>query len=98
MQERGPLFVGPATPVYEGMIIGEHNQGTDLVVNPNKNKKLTNVRASGSDEALNLTPITPVSLEMAIEYIKEDEYAEITPTQVRLRKKFLTENERKRAK
>ena len=98
LQERGPLFVGPATPVYEGMIIGEHNQGTDLVVNPNKNKKLTNVRASGSDEALNLTPITPVSLEMAIEYIKEDEYAEITPTQVRLRKKFLTENERKRAK
>lgn len=98
LQERGPLFVGPQTPVYEGMIIGEHNQGTDLVVNPNKNKKLTNVRSSGNDEALSLTPIVPVSLENAIEYIKGDEYAEITPTQVRLRKKYLTENDRKRAK
>lgn len=97
LQERGPLFIGPATEVYEGMIIGEHNQGTDLVVNPIKNKKLTNVRASGSDEALNLTPFLPITLESAIEYIKEDEYAEITPTQVRLRKKFLKENERKRA-
>lgn len=97
LQERGPLFVGPAVDVYEGMIIGEHNQGTDLVVNPLKNKKLTNVRASGSDEALNLTPITPMTLEKAIEYIKEDEYVEITPTQVRLRKKFLKEHERKRS-
>ena len=98
LQERGPLFVNPATEVYEGMIIGEHNQGTDLVVNPTKNKKLTNVRSSGADEALNLTPIVPISLESAIEYIKDDEYAEITPTQVRLRKKFLDENERKRAR
>lgn len=98
LQERGPLFVGPATEVYEGMIIGEHNQGTDLVVNPTKNKKLTNVRSSGADDALNLTPITPVSLESAIEYIKKDEYAEITPTRVRLRKKFLNENDRKRAR
>ncbi|MFC1655836.1 translational GTPase TypA [Patescibacteria group bacterium] len=98
LQERGPLFVGPATEVYEGMIIGEHNQGTDLVVNPIKNKQLTNVRSSGADEALNLTPVVPISLEIAIEYIKEDEYAEITPTQVRLRKKYLSENERKRAK
>ncbi len=97
LQERGPLFVNPATEVYEGMIIGEHNQGTDLAVNPNKNKKLTNVRASGSDEALTLTPITEMTLEKAIEYIKEDEYAEITPTQIRLRKKFLKENERKRS-
>lgn len=98
LQERGPLFIGPATEVYEGMIIGEHNQGTDLVVNPNKNKKLTNVRASGTDEALHLTPIVPMTLESAIEYIKEDEYAEITPTRVRLRKKILNERERKRAK
>ena len=97
LQERGPLFVGPATEVYEGMILGEHNQGTDLAVNPIKNKKLTNVRSSGADEALSLTPIVPMSLEQAIEYIKEDEYAEITPTQVRLRKKHLTENDRKRA-
>ncbi len=98
LQERGSLFVVAATEVYEGMIIGEHNQGTDLVVNPIKNKKLTNVRASGTDEALNLTPIAPMGLERAIEYIKDDEYAEITPTQVRLRKKYLTENDRKRAK
>ncbi len=97
LQERGPLFIGPATEVYEGMIIGEHNQGSDLNVNPIKNKKLTNVRSSGADEALNLTPIIPITLETAIEYIKEDEYAEITPERIRLRKKILKENERKRA-
>jgi GTP-binding protein len=96
LQERGPLFIGPATEVYEGMIIGEHNQGTDLVVNPIKNKKLTNVRSSGADEALTLTPIVPITLESAIEYIKQDEYVEITPTQIRLRKKHLKELERKR--
>lgn len=98
LQERGPLFVKPATEVYEGMVMGEHNQGTDIVVNPLKNKKLTNVRASGSDEALNLTPIVPMTLEKAIEYIGPDEYVEITPENVRLRKKFLKEHERKRAK
>lgn len=98
LQERGPLFIGPATEVYEGMIIGEHNQGTDLTVNPNKNKQLTNVRASGSDEALTLTPINEMTLEKAIEYIKEDEYVEITPKSIRLRKKHLSENERKRNK
>lgn len=98
LQERGPLFVEAAVDVYEGMIIGEHNQGTDLTVNPLKNKKLTNVRSSGADEALNLTPAIPMTLEKAIEYIKEDEYVEITPSNVRLRKKYLTENERKRAK
>jgi len=98
LQERGPLFITPATEIYEGMIIGEHNQGTDIVVNPTKNKKLTNVRSSSADEALNLTPVIPINLESAIEYIKEDEYAEITPTQVRLRKKHLTENQRRRAK
>jgi GTP-binding protein len=98
LQERGPLFIGPATAVYEGMVIGEHNQGTDLTVNPTKNKQLTNVRSSGADEALNLTPIVAMSLEKAIEYIKEDEYAEITPTRVRLRKKFLKDHERKRTK
>ena len=96
LQERGPLFVHPATDVYEGMIIGEHNQGTDLTVNPLKNKKLTNVRSSGADEALNLTPIAEMTLEKAIEYIKEDEYVEITPTKIRLRKKWLKEHERKR--
>lgn len=98
LQERGPLFIEPQTEVYEGMVMGEHNQGTDLVVNPIKNKKLTNVRASGTDEALTLTPITPMSLEKAIEYIGPDEYVEITPTKVRLRKKFLTDNERRKAR
>lgn len=96
LQERGPLFIHPATEIYEGMIIGEHNQGTDLTVNPTKNKKLTNVRSSGSDDALNLTPIIEMTLEKAIEYIKEDEYVEITPSTIRLRKKFLKEHERKR--
>lgn len=96
LQERGPLFVKPATEIYEGMVIGEHNQGTDIVVNALKNKKLTNVRASGSDEAMNLTAIIPMNLEKAIEYIGADEYVEITPTRIRLRKKFLKEIERKR--
>ncbi|MFH1284008.1 MAG: translational GTPase TypA [Candidatus Peregrinibacteria bacterium] len=96
LQERGPLFVHPATEVYEGMIIGEHNRGKDLIVNPIKNKQLTNVRASGSDEALTLSPITKMTLEKAVEYIQDDEFVEITPKSIRLRKKFLTENERKR--
>ncbi len=96
LQDRGPLFIKSATEIYEGMIIGEHNQGTDLTVNPIKNKKLSNVRASGADEALSLTPITEITLEKAIEYIKEDEYVEITPKNIRLRKKFLKESERKR--
>ena len=98
LQERGPLFVKPATEIYEGMVIGEHNQGTDIVVNALKNKKLTNVRASGSDEAMNLTAIVPMNLEKAIEYIGANEYVEITPTRVRLRKKFLKEIDRKRNK
>ena len=98
LQERGPLFIGPSTEVYEGMVIGEHNQGNDLVVNPIKNKQLTNIRSSGADEALSLTPIVPMTLEKAIEYIGTDEYAEITPTRVRLRKKYLTEVERRRAR
>ena len=96
LQERGPLFVKPATEIYEGMVIGEANHGQDMIVNALKNKQLTNVRASGSDEALNLTPIVPMTLERAIEYIGPDEYAEITPKTVRLRKKYLTEVERKR--
>jgi len=98
LQERGPLFVIPATDIYEGMVIGEYNQGSDLTVNPTKNKQLTNVRASGSDEALTLTPIVPMTLEKAIEYIGPDEFVEITPTKVRLRKKHLKEADRKRAK
>ena len=98
LQERGPLFIGPAVKIYEGMIIGEHNQGSDLTVNATKGKQLTNVRSSGTDEAVNLTPPVPVSLEIALEYIKDDEYVEATPENIRLRKKHLTENERKRNK
>lgn len=97
LQERGPLFVHPATEIYEGMILGEHNQGWDIVVNATKNKKLTNMRSSGADEALDLITPIEMTLEKAIEYIKDDEYVEITPKKVRLRKKYLTENERKRA-
>jgi GTP-binding protein len=96
LQPRGPIFIHPQTEVYEGMIIGEHNQGTDLTVNPLKGKKLTNVRASGTDDAIALTPPVEITLEKAIEYIADDEYAEITPSKIRLRKKFLKEHERKR--
>jgi len=95
LQERGPIFINPQTEVYEGMIIGEHTQGTDIVVNPIKNKHLTNTRSSGKDDAIDLIPVEEVTLEKAIEYIKDDEYAEITPKHVRLRKKYLTDNERR---
>lgn len=98
LQERGPLFIDPNIEVYEGMIIGEHNQGTDLTVNPTKGKKLTNVRSSGADDAIKLTPPIPMTLEKALEYIQEDEYVEITPESVRLRKQHLTEVDRKRNK
>lgn len=97
LQERGPLFIKPGTKVYEGMIIGEHNQGTDIIVNPLKGKKLTNMRASGSDDAINLTPPLEITLERGIEYIQDEEYVEVTPHNVRIRKKHLKENERKRA-
>jgi GTP-binding protein len=96
LQERGPIFIHAVTPVYEGMIIGEHNQGNDLTVNPVKAKQLTNVRSSGADDAITLTPPIEVTLEKALEYIKEDEYVEITPQNIRLRKKFLKEIDRKR--
>jgi GTP-binding protein len=98
LQERGPIFIHPATQIYEGMIIGEHNQGSDLTVNPIKGKQLTNVRSSGADDAINLTPPIEMTLEKSLEYIKEDEYVEITPKNIRLRKKWLTEVERKRNK
>lgn len=96
LQERGPLFVKPATEIYEGMIIGEHNRGEDLVVNATKNKQLTNMRAAGSDEALYLSPIVDMNLEKAVEYIQEDELVEITPKSIRLRKRVLGEIERKK--
>ena len=98
LQDRGRLFVEPATEIYEGMIIGESNKDQDLAVNSTKNKKLTNVRASGTDEALKLITPKIMTLEEAIDYISEDEYVEVTPLSIRLRKKFLTEGERKRNK
>ncbi|MBM95994.1 MAG: translational GTPase TypA [Oceanospirillaceae bacterium] len=98
LQDRGRLFIGPQTEVYEGMIVGLHSRDNDLVVNPTKAKQLTNVRASGTDEALTLTPPTRHTLEQALEFIEDDELVEVTPDSIRLRKKLLTENERKRSK
>ncbi len=96
LQERGPIFIEPQTEVYEGMIVGEHLKWSDLIVNVTKNKQLTNMRASGTDEAMRLTPPRVMSLEDALDYVGADEYVEITPTKVRLRKKKLKEHERKR--
>ncbi len=98
LQERGRLFVEHGTKVYEGMIIGIHSRDNDLVVNPIREKKLTNVRAAGKDDALLLTPPVQVTLEYAVEFINEDELVEVTPESIRLRKKHLKENERKRAR
>ncbi len=96
LQERGQLFVVPQTKVYEGMVIGESAKSEDMAVNPIKEKKLTNMRASGTDEAIVLTPISPMTLETALEYIADDELVEITPKNIRLRKKHLKETDRKR--
>ncbi len=97
LQERGRLFVSPQTEVYEGMIVGQNSRSDDMVVNPTKAKQLTNVRASGTDEAIILTPPIVFTLEQALEYIQDDELVEVTPKSIRLRKKFLTESERKRS-
>ncbi|NOE17087.1 translational GTPase TypA [Ruegeria atlantica] len=96
LEERGRMFVGPQTDVYQGMVIGEHSRDNDLEVNPLKGKKLTNVRASGSDDAVRLTPHIQFSLEEAIAYIDDDELVEVTPNAVRLRKRYLDPHERKR--
>ena len=96
LEERGKMFVGPQTKVYKGMVIGEHARDNDLEVNPLKGKKLTNVRASGTDEAVRLTPHIKLSLEQAISYINNDELVEVTPANIRLRKRFLDTHERKR--
>jgi GTP-binding protein len=96
LQERGWLFIGHGAEVYEGMIVGIHSRDNDLIVNPTKGKQLTNVRAAGSDENIILTPPIRYSLEQALEFIDDDELVEITPASIRLRKKLLTENERKR--
>jgi GTP-binding protein len=97
LQDRGILFTSPGDEVYEGMIVGENSRDNDLVVNVTKGKQLTNVRASGSDENIILTPPRKFTLEQAIDYIQEDELIEVTPAAIRMRKRFLTENERKRS-
>ena len=97
LQDRGRMFVEHNTPLYEGMIIGIHSRDNDLVVNPVKGKQLTNVRASGTDEAVRLVPPIQMSLEYAVEFIEDDDLVEVTPKSIRLRKRFLKEHERKRA-
>ncbi len=97
LQERGRMFVSPGEKLYEGMIIGIHSRDNDLVVNPIREKKLTNVRASGKDEHIDLVPPIKLTLESAVEFIADDELVEITPQSIRLRKRYLKEHERKRA-
>jgi GTP-binding protein len=97
LEERGRMFVSPGERVYEGMVIGIHSRDNDLIVNPIKGKKLTNVRAAGKDEAVTLTSPIQLTLESAIEFIEDDELVEVTPKSIRLRKRFLSEHERKRA-
>jgi GTP-binding protein len=97
LQERGRLFVSPGEKLYEGMIIGIHSRDNDLVVNPIKTKKLTNIRAAGKDDAILLTPPIALTLEYAVEFISDDELVEVTPASIRIRKRFLKEQDRKRA-
>jgi len=97
LQERGKLFIGTNEKVYSGMVIGEHSRDNDLEVNPMKAKQLSNVRASGKDEAINLVPPVLMTLEQAIAYIEDDELVEVTPKSIRLRKRHLDSNDRKRA-
>lgn len=96
LQDRGEMFIDPGINVYEGMVVGEHSKENDLVVNVCKTKKLTNMRAAGSDDAVKLAPPRKLTLEQALDYISEDEYVEVTPNFIRLRKKYLTDNERRR--
>jgi GTP-binding protein len=96
LQGRGVLFAAPGDPLYEGMVVGEHCRTGDLDVNPARGKKLTNMRASGSDEAVLLEPPRAITLELALEYIEDDELIEVTPKAVRLRKRALTVHEREK--
>jgi GTP-binding protein len=95
LQNRGRMMIGPGDEVYEGMVVGIHSRDNDLTVNPMKEKKLTNVRAAGSDENILLTPPVRMTLEQALEFIDEDELVEVTPKAIRIRKRFLKEHERK---
>lgn len=96
LQERGSLFIGPQIEVYEGMVVGLHSRDNDLVVNPTKEKQLTNIRAAGSDENILLTPPMQMNLERALDFIEDDELVEVTPKSVRIRKRFLKESDRRR--
>ncbi len=98
LQDRGQLYITPGTEVYEGMVIGNSAKGDEMVVNPTKGKQLTNMRASGSDDAINLIPPKEITIEIGLEIMSDDEFLEVTPENVRLRKQFLKESERKRAK
>ena len=97
LEPRGRLFITPGEPVYEGSVIGEHNRENDLNVNPCKEKKLTNIRASGREEALFLTPVLTLTIEQAIEFLNDDECLEITPISIRIRKLRLSQQDRNRA-
>ncbi len=98
LQKRGELFLGPGTDVYEGMIIGEASKAETMVVNPTKGKQLTNIRTHSTDEAIKLKPPRVLTLETAIEWIAADELVEVTPEAIRVRKRLLSESERRRAK
>ena len=98
LKERGKFFVDPNEDIYEGQVIGENSRGNDLVVNITKTKKMSNMRSSGADEKVKIVPAIRFSLEEALEYIQSDEYVEVTPSKIRLRKVFLKEHERKRTK
>jgi GTP-binding protein len=98
LQDRGQLYIKPATEVYEGMVIGNTSKGEEMMANPTKGKNQSNVRSSGMDEALTLVPIFDLTIERAMEIMSDDEYLEITPKSVRLRKQYLTENDRAKAR
>jgi GTP-binding protein len=97
LQDRGSLYIPPAVEVYEGMVIGDTSKGLDMAVNPTKGKQLSNMRSSGADEALQLVPHHEITIEIGLEIMSADEYLEVTPKSVRLRKQHLTEVERTRA-
>ena len=97
LDDRGRMFVKPGDPVYEGMIVGIHSRDNDLVVNPVRSKQLTNFRVSGKEDAIKITPPIELTLEYAVEFIADDELVEITPRSIRLRKRHLSEQDRKRA-
>jgi GTP-binding protein len=98
LQDRATMFTGPGVAVYEGMVVGENSRDNDLVVNPCKQKQMSNMRSKASDEAITLTPPRIMTLEQSIEYISEDELVEVTPKSIRLRKKFLNKSQRKKSK